>query len=165
MKGEADDMDGAAGLVEEKKSLGAAEINDVLKLLPHRYPFLMVDRVIEIDGDRSGIGIKNVTVNEPHFLGHFPAEPVMPGVLIIEAMAQTAGVLCIIGEGTEQPSLVYMMTVDKAKFRRPVRPGDVLELHMKKERNRANVWRFHGEAIVSGTVVAQADVSAMIVRD
>lgn len=157
-------MDAEASLNEPKTELTTADILEVLKLLPHRYPFLMVDKVIGIDGDNEGIGIKNVTFNEPHFQGHFPAEPVMPGVLIIEAMAQTAGVLCIIGEGRDQPSLVYMMTVDNAKFRKPVRPGDVLELHMKKERQRANVWRFHGEAIVDGKVVAQADVSAMIAR-
>lgn len=157
-------MDAEANVSEAKTELTTCEISDVLKLLPHRYPFLMVDKVINIRGDDFGIGIKNVTFNEPHFQGHFPAEPVMPGVLIIEAMAQTAGVLCIVGEGTDQPSLVYMMTVDKAKFRRPVRPGDVLELHMKKERHRGNVWRFHGDAIVNGQVVAEADVSAMIAR-
>lgn len=157
-------MDAEAGLKETTTELGTADILEVLSLLPHRYPFLMVDKVIGIKNDEAGIGIKNVTFNEPHFQGHFPAEPVMPGVLIVEAMAQTAGVLCIIGEGRDQPSLVYMMTVDNAKFRKPVRPGDVLELHMKKERQRANVWRFHGDAIVDGKIVAQADVSAMIVR-
>ena len=147
------------------KTLATAELTDILTLLPHRYPFLMIDRVIDIDGDRSGIGIKNVTYNEPQFMGHFPGEPVMPGVLMIEGMAQTAGVLCMHAEGREKPRLVYLMTVDKAKFRKPVRPGDVIEYHMKKERQRGNIWRFHGDAIVSGTLVAEADVSAMIVQE
>lgn len=159
-------MDGGTGLLEGKTSLTAVEINDVLKLLPHRYPMLMVDKVVDIDGDRSGIGIKNVTANEPHFQGHFPSQPVMPGVLLIEAMAQTAGILCILGmAASESPSLVYMMTIDKAKFRKPVVPGDVVEFHMRQERKRGTVWRFHGDAKVAGTVVAQADVSAMIVQE
>ncbi|RAH99812.1 3-hydroxyacyl-[acyl-carrier-protein] dehydratase FabZ [Acuticoccus sediminis] len=147
------------------KTLAVAEVGDILNMLPHRYPFLMIDRVIDIDGDRSGIGIKNVTFNEPHFQGHFPGEPVMPGVLMIEGMAQTAGVLCMYAEGRERPRLVYLMTVDKAKFRKPVRPGDVIEYHMKKERQRGSIWRFHGEAIVGDTLVAEADVSAMIVQE
>jgi 3-hydroxyacyl-[acyl-carrier-protein] dehydratase len=158
-------MDGGSGLAEAKKSLGSAEIGQVMKYLPHRYPFLMIDRVIDIDGDRSGIGIKNVTINEPQFQGHFPGEPVMPGVLLIEGMAQTAGVLCVVAQGLDAPKLVYFMTIDKAKFRKPVVPGDVVSYHMTKERQRGNIWRFHGEAIVGDTVVAQADVSAMIVRD
>ncbi|WP_420394058.1 3-hydroxyacyl-ACP dehydratase FabZ [Acuticoccus sp.] len=148
-----------------KASVTRAEIGDILGYLPHRYPFLMIDRVINIDGDNSGIGIKNVTYNEPQFQGHFPAEAVMPGVLLIEGMAQTAGVLCMVAEGRERPSLVYLMTVDKAKFRKPVRPGDVVAYHMTKERQRGNIWRFHGEAIVDDQVVAEADVSAMIVRE
>ena len=162
----ADDvMDGGQTQEGLKKTMLAAEIGDIMSLLPHRYPFLMIDRVIEIDGDNSGIGIKNVTFNEPHFQGHFPGEPVMPGVLMIEGMAQTAGVLCMHAEGRERPRLVYLMTVDKAKFRKPVRPGDVVEYHMKKERQRGNIWRFHGDAIVSGQLVAEADVSAMIVQE
>src|SRR5262245_47312005 len=107
------------------KTLGAVDIARILELLPHRYPFLLVDRVIEINGDISGIGIKNVTVNEPQFQGHFPGNPVFPGVLLIEGMAQTAGVLCISAtKGT--PKAVYFLTIDKAKFRKPVRPGDVV---------------------------------------
>lgn len=145
--------------------LEAVEIMDVLKLIPHRYPFLMIDKVIEVDKDRSGIGIKNVTINEPQFQGHFPAEPVMPGVLLIEGMAQTAGVMCVIAQDWVAPSLVYFMTIDKAKFRKPVVPGDTVEYHMKKQRQRGNMWRFHGTALVRGTMVAEADVSAMIVRD
>lgn len=158
-------MDAGSGLAEAKKSLGTAEIAQVLQYLPHRYPFLMIDKVIEIDGDNSGIGIKNVTINEPQFQGHFPGAPVMPGVLLIEGMAQTAGVLCVVAQGLDAPRLVYFMTIDKAKFRKPVVPGDVVSYHMTKERQRANIWRFHGEALVDGAVVAEADVSAMIVRD
>ena len=162
----ADDVMDSGGTPEgTTTTLAAAEIGEILKLLPHRYPFLMIDRVIEIDGDRSGIGIKNVTFNEPHFQGHFPGEPVMPGVLMIEGMAQTAGVLCMFAEERERPKLVYLMTVDKAKFRKPVRPGDVIEYHMKKERQRGNIWKFHGEAMVGDTLVAEADVSAMIVQE
>ena len=113
-------------------ALESIDIMRLMKLLPHRYPFLLVDRIIDIDGDNSAIGIKNVTVNEPHFQGHFPDQPVMPGVLIIEAMAQTAGAICIHKMSREKPSLVYFMTIDNAKFRRPVVPGDRLELHVKK---------------------------------
>ncbi len=162
----ADDVMDSGGTPDgTTKTLAVAEVGDILNMLPHRYPFLMIDRVIDIDGDRSGIGIKNVTFNEPHFQGHFPGEPVMPGVLMIEGMAQTAGVLCMYAEGRERPRLVYLMTVDKAKFRKPVRPGDVIEYHMKKERQRGSIWRFHGEAIVGDTLVAEADVSAMIVQE
>ncbi|MEM6847041.1 MAG: 3-hydroxyacyl-ACP dehydratase FabZ [Pseudomonadota bacterium] len=157
-------MDGADGTMD-KAVIEAADIKRILEYLPHRYPFLMIDRVVDIDNDSSGVGIKNVTINEPQFQGHFPGEPVMPGVLLIEGMAQTAGVLCVVAQGGDAPSLVYFMTIDKAKFRRPVVPGDVVRYHMTKERHRGNVWRFHGEAIVDGTVVAQADVSAMIVRE
>ena len=111
------------------KTIEAADILTVLGMLPHRYPFLMVDRVIDIRGDEHGIGIKNVTFNEPHFQGHFPGNPVFPGVLMIEGMAQTAGVLCVAATGT-QPTSVFFLTIDKAKFRKPVRPGDTIEYHM-----------------------------------
>jgi 3-hydroxyacyl-[acyl-carrier-protein] dehydratase len=158
-------MDGGSGVAEAKKTLESAEIRDIMKHLPHRYPFLMIDRVTDIDGDSFGIGVKNVTINEPQFQGHFPAEPVMPGVLLIEGMAQTAGVLCVMAQKLDRPNLVYFMTIDKAKFRKPVVPGDVVSYHMTKERQRGNIWRFHGEAIVGDQIVAQADVSAMIVRD
>jgi 3-hydroxyacyl-[acyl-carrier-protein] dehydratase len=148
-----------------KRDVQIAEIRDVLGYLPHRYPFLMIDRVIDIDMDNFGIGIKNVTINEPQFQGHFPGSPVMPGVLLVEGMAQTAGVLCVISQGREQPKLVYFMTIDKCKFRKPVVPGDVVEHHMTKERKRGNIWRFRGESKVRGVVVAEAELTAMIVRD
>jgi 3-hydroxyacyl-[acyl-carrier-protein] dehydratase len=147
---------------EANQVLGAADIRRVLELLPHRYPFLLVDRIIEINGDESGIGIKNCTVNEPHFMGHFPGAPIMPGVLIIEGMAQTAGAMCIAASNTGRPQLVYFMTIDKVKFRKPVVPGDRLEYHMTKLRQRARMWWYRGEARVDGVVVAEAELSAMI---
>ncbi len=143
-------------------TLQSIDIMTLLKLLPHRYPFLLVDKIIDIDGDDSAIGIKNVTINEPHFQGHFPEQPVMPGVLIIEAMAQTAGAICIHNKN-DKPSLVYFMTIDGAKFRKPVVPGDRLEIHVKKVKNRGNIWRFACEAIVDGGKVAEAQISAMLV--
>lgn len=150
--------------VTPAEKLGTADINRVMKLLPHRYPFLMIDRIIEIDSDNSAIGIKNVSVNEPFFQGHFPAFPVMPGVLLIEGIAQTAGAICVAKLGADyKPQLVYFMTIEKAKFRRPVVPGDQVHFHVKKIRNRGPVWRFAGEAKVDGLVVAEAEVSAMIV--
>src|SRR5262245_34184904 len=123
-------------------TLGSVDILSLLKLLPHRYPFLLVDKIVSIDGDNSAIGIKNVTMNEPHFQGHFPEQPVMPGVLIIEAMAQTAGAICVHKMGATTASIVYFMTIDEAKFRKPVVPGDRLELHVKKLKQRSNIWRF-----------------------
>jgi 3-hydroxyacyl-[acyl-carrier-protein] dehydratase len=148
------------------KTLETLDIIRLLEMLPHRYPFLLVDRVIDVDGDNSAVGIKNVTFNEPHFQGHFPGQPVMPGVLIIEAMAQTAGAICInstISEnGGESPSLVYFMTVDNAKFRKPVVPGDRLEIHVSKLKQRGNIWRFACEAKVDGSKVAEAEISAMM---
>ncbi len=142
--------------------LEAADIAVVLKMLPHRYPFLMVDRVIDIHGDDHGIGIKNVTFNEPYFQGHFPGNPVFPGVLMIEGMAQTAGVLCIAATSSTQPKSVYFMTIDKAKFRKPVLPGDTIEYHMKKIAHRKSMWWYRGEAKVAGQIVAEAEVGAMI---
>ncbi|MGC1318125.1 MAG: 3-hydroxyacyl-ACP dehydratase FabZ [Pseudolabrys sp.] len=142
-------------------TLEAADILTVLKMLPHRYPFLMVDRVIDIRGDEHGIGIKNVTINEPHFQGHFPGNPVFPGVLMIEGMAQTAGVLCIAATGT-QPASVFFLTIDKAKFRKPVRPGDTIEYHMHRITRRRSMWWYRGEAKVAGKIVAEAEVGAML---
>lgn len=143
-------------------TLGSIDILRLLRLLPHRYPFLLVDKIIEISGDDSAVGIKNVTINEPHFQGHFPEQPVMPGVLIIEAMAQTAGAICIHKMGTEKPSLVYFMTIDNAKFRRPVVPGDRLELHVTKLKQRGNIWRYACEGVVDGIKVAEAEIAAML---
>jgi 3-hydroxyacyl-[acyl-carrier-protein] dehydratase len=146
---------------QETLTLGTQEI---LKLLPQRYPFLLVDRIVAIRGDDSCIGIKNVTFNEPFFQGHFPGNPVMPGVLILEGMAQTGGAVCGLFLGkTAATSNVYFITVDKAKFRRPVVPGDVLEYHMSKITRRKSMWWFRGEAKVAGDLVAEAVLGAMIV--
>lgn len=147
---------------EAVTKMEAADIAAILKLLPHRYPFLMVDRVIDIRGDEFGIGIKNVTINEPHFMGHFPGNPVFPGVLMIEGMAQTAGVLCIAKFFRTQPKSVYFLTIDKAKFRAPVLPGDTIEYHMKRVARRGNMWWYGGEAKVAGRIVAEAKVGAML---
>jgi 3-hydroxyacyl-[acyl-carrier-protein] dehydratase len=145
------------------ETLGAADIQRVLSALPHRYPFLLVDKIINIRGDESAVGIKNVTANEPQFQGHFPANPVFPGVLLIEGMAQTAGAICLMHLGTGgRPKLVYFLTIDKAKFRKPVVPGDTVEYHMRKISHRKTMWWFRGEAKVAGQLVAEAEVGAMI---
>ena len=147
------------------KSLSTIDIQRLLTLLPHRYPFLMVDRIVDIDGDNSAVGIKNVSVNEPHFLGHFPGRPVMPGVLILEAMAQTAGAICIAAAGAttaHAPYVVYLTSVDGAKFRKPVVPGDQLLIKVKKLRQRLNLWKFGAEALVDGNIVAEAEISAVM---
>ncbi len=147
-------------------SIGAADIQRILSALPHRYPFLMVDRIIDIRGDQSAIGIKNVTANEPQFMGHFPNNPVFPGVLLIEGMAQTAGALCVMAKlGGAKPPLVYFMTIDKAKFRKPVVPGDRVEFHMTRINHRRNIWWYQGKAVVDGALVAEAEISAMIITD
>ena len=139
------------------------DIARIMHAIPHRYPMLMIDRVVDLLHARSAIGIKNVSVNEGFFQGHFPNHPVMPGVLIIESMAQTAAVLVVETLGPDAAGkLVYFMTIDSAKFRRPVVPGDQLRLLVVKERSRGNVWRFHGTASVDGTSVAEATFSAMI---
>ncbi len=139
------------------------DINRIVEMIPHRYPFLMVDRVINVVPDHSATGVKNVTINEPFFQGHFPQRPIMPGVLIIESMAQTAAVLVVetLGESAEG-KLVYFMSVDNARFRKPVMPGDQLLIHVRKERSRGNVWRFHAEAKVGDTLMAEATYAAMI---
>ena len=143
-------------------NVDAIDIKTVLKLLPHRYPFLMIDKVVDIRGNQSGVGIKNVTFNEPQFQGHFPDNPVFPGVLLIEGMAQTGGVLCILTLGAARPQSVYFMTIDNAKFRRPVVPGDTVEYHMRLAAHRRNMWWYQGEAKVRGRIVAEARVGAMI---
>ena len=145
-------------------STTSVDINRIMEMIPHRYPFLLIDRVENIEKDVRAVGIKNVTFNEPHFIGHFPQRPIMPGVLIVEAMAQTSAVLVVetMG-GSAAGKLVYFMSVEEAKFRKPVVPGDRLELHVEKERNRGNVWKFKAEAKVDGVKVADAIFSAMIV--
>ena len=148
------------------KTLEAVEVLQLLKLLPHRYPFLLVDRIVDIHGDDACIGIKNVTFNEPQFQGHFPDYPVMPGVFLIEGMAQTAGAVCVYAQtAASKPKVVYFMTIDKAKFRKPVMPGDTIEYHMRKINKRRNMWWYRGEAKVRGALVCEAEVSAMLVMD
>lgn len=142
---------------------GIAEIGEVMATIPHRYPFLMIDRVIEIRLGESAVGIKNVSINELHFQGHFPSKPVMPGVLLVEAMAQTAAVLVVKTMGEHvRGKLVYFMTIDNARFRRPVVPGDQVRVEVTVRRHRGTVWRFRGEAKVDGVLVAEAEYSAMI---
>jgi 3-hydroxyacyl-[acyl-carrier-protein] dehydratase len=142
----------------------AADIAAILKALPHRYPFLMVDRILNIRGDESAVGIKNVTINEPQFVGHFPGNPVFPGVLLIEGMAQTAGVMCILTQTNENftASGYYFVTIDKAKFRKLVVPGDTIEYHMSKIARKKNMWWFQGKALVAGRLVAEAKVGAIL---
>jgi 3-hydroxyacyl-[acyl-carrier-protein] dehydratase len=143
--------------------LPSLDAQQIMAVLPHRYPFLLVDRVEQIVGDESCVGIKNVTINEPFFQGHFPGKPVMPGVLLLEGMAQTAGVICAVAQQQENaPKNVYFLTIDKAKFRRPVVPGDRIEFHMTKIARRKTMWWFRGEAKVNGQLVCEAEVGAMI---
>ena len=139
------------------------DIRRIMELLPHRYPFLLIDRLQDIVPNESVVGVKNVTINENFFQGHFPNAPVMPGVLIIEAMAQASGALVVHSAGKSlEGKLVYFLAIDQAKFRKPVVPGDVLYIHAQKEQNRRNVWRFRCEAKVNGEVCAEALVTAMI---
>jgi len=152
--------------LDDTTTLDTVDILRLMKCLPHRYPFLMVDKIVGIRGDDFGIGIKNVTINEPQFMGHFPGYPVMPGVLLIEGMAQTAGALCIGANFADWAGkAVYFMSIDKAKFRKPVVPGDVIEHHMKKLKNRGNIWKYWGESRVAGVKVAEAEITAMIAED
>lgn len=139
------------------------DIDRILELLPHRYPFLMIDKMIDIVAGESATGIKNVTANEPCFQGHFPDKPIFPGVLIIESMAQTSAALVVNTLGTEsEGKLVYFMSVENARFRKPVTPGDQLHIHVLKHSRRGNVWKFNSEAKVNGVVVAEARYTAMI---
>lgn len=144
--------------------LNAMNIAEILEALPHRYPFLMIDKIVEINGDESAIGVKNVTFNEPIFLGHFPNNPIFPGVLIIEGMAQTAGAIVIKHNSTGgRKNIVLMLGVDNARFRKPAGPGDTIEFHITKMHRRRNVGRYEAKAKVNGTVIAEAEITAMIV--
>lgn len=148
----------------ERRDIGTLNVHDIMELLPHRYPFLMIDRLQDIVLGESAVGTKNVTINEPFFQGHFPAQAVMPGVLIVEAMAQTAAALVMYTLGPEaHGKVVYFMSVDEARFRKPVVPGDTLKIHVSRIQNRRSVWKFKGDAKVDGTLVANASFSAMIV--
>lgn len=148
----------------ETTDIRVADLDRIKRMIPHRYPFLLIDKVVDIKVGEDAVGIKNVTANEPHFQGHFPDKPVMPGVLIVEAMAQTAGVLVVETlDMIDQGLLVYFMTLDKTRFRKIVAPGDVLELHVKILRGRGKIWKFWGEAKVGGEIAAEAEFSAMII--
>jgi 3-hydroxyacyl-[acyl-carrier-protein] dehydratase len=139
------------------------DIQRILEMIPHRYPFLFIDRVIDVVAGERAVGIKNVSINEAYFQGHFPRHPVLPGVLIIEAMAQTAAVLVVHTLGTEsEGKLVYFMSVDNARFRHPVFPGDQLHVRVERKQNRGNVWKFDGTALVRDKVIAEATFAAMI---
>ncbi len=157
-QGQQDASPPAAGTV-----IDVMDIGRIMHAIPHRYPFLLIDRVVDVVLGQSATGIKNVSVNENYFQGHFPAHPVMPGVLIIESMAQTAAVLVVETLGPNAAGkLVYFMSIEGAKFRRPVVPGDQLRIHIVKERSRGNVWKFSAVAKVDGTAVAEATYAAMI---
>lgn len=156
-------MDGSPNSPAPAATIDSLDIGRIMRAIPHRYPFLMIDRVLEVVPDHSAIGIKNVSVNESFFQGHFPNHPVMPGVLIIESMAQTAAVLVVETLGPDAAGkVVYFMTIDSAKFRRPVVPGDQLRVHVTKVRRRGNVWKFSAVARVDGVSVAEATYAAMI---
>jgi 3-hydroxyacyl-[acyl-carrier-protein] dehydratase len=142
------------------------DVQRIMAMIPHRHPFLMIDRVVNVIASESAVGVKNVTINEHYFQGHFPSRPIMPGVLIIEAMAQTAAVLVVHSLGPDaEGKLVYFMSVDSARFRRPVVPGNVLQVRVVKQRKRGNVWRFEGRAEVEGQLMAEAVFAAMIMDD
>lgn len=144
---------------------GTVDIKGIMAAIPHRYPFLLIDRMVDVVLGKSATGVKNVSVNEPFFAGHFPNHPVMPGVLIIECMAQTSAILVVTTLGPEaRGKVVYFMSIDSAKFRRPVVPGDQLRIHVTKKQKRGPVWKFEGIAKVDGVVVAEAVYSAMIME-
>lgn len=159
------DKEGQQGMDADTVSVPGEtiEIGRIQDMIPHRYPMLMIDRIVDLVRDDRATGIKNVSINEPYFQGHFPAEPVMPGVLIIEAMAQTAAVLVVATLGPDREgSLVYFMSVDDARFRKPVVPGDTVHIHVRKQRKRGSVWRFEAQAKVNDVLVAEATYAAMI---
>ncbi len=142
------------------------DIERVMQMIPHRHPFLMIDRLVDVIADSSATGVKNVTIGEPYFQGHFPRRPVMPGVLIIEAMAQSAAALVVYTLGSDmEGKLVYFRSVKDARFRKPVFPGDTLNVHVAKRRRRGKVWKFHSEAKVNGRLVAEATFSAVILDE
>ncbi|MEK9644768.1 MAG: 3-hydroxyacyl-ACP dehydratase FabZ [Alphaproteobacteria bacterium] len=152
--------------VELDATVDEIDVERIMEMIPHRYPFLMIDRVVDIVPNVRATGVKNVTINEPYFAGHFPQRPVMPGVLIIEAMAQTAAVFVVNTLGPDsEGKLVYFMSIDGARFRKPVTPGDQLRVEVTKERSRGNVWRFAGRATVDGVLVAEATYAAMIMNE
>lgn len=151
-------------MTDKPEQMSELDVNEIMKMIPHRYPFLLVDKIVDIVKGESAVGEKGVTVSEPHFQGHFPKRPIMPGVLIVEAMAQTAGVLVVHSLGEEAINkLVYFMTIDNARFRKPVVPGDMLRIHVTRKQNRGAVWKFEGKAMVGGTLVAEATFAAMLV--
>ena len=148
------------------KTLMSADIARIMKLLPHRYPFLLIDKMIDMNGEESGTAIKNVTINEPFFQGHFPGKPVMPGVLLVEAMAQAAGALVLNHLGDDHAGkLVFFMSIDRARFRKPVLPGDVVHFYVKLSNKRAPVWKYWAEAHVDGKKVAEAEIGAMLMNE
>jgi len=159
-------IDPACAEQEAHEETTEIDVQRVMQMIPHRHPFLMIDKVVDVVPNARATGIKNVSINEHYFQGHFPTRPVMPGVLIIEAMAQTAAVLVVHTLGPEaEGKLVYFMSVDNARFRRPVFPGDVLNVRVTKQRNRGNVWKFEGRAEVRGQLMAEAVFAAMILDD
>jgi beta-hydroxyacyl-ACP dehydratase FabZ len=139
------------------------DINKIMGLLPHRYPFLMIDKIVEMEPQKRIVGIKNVTINEPFFQGHFPGHPIMPGVLLIEAMAQAGGVLALLSDPEPEKKVLYFMSIDKAKFRKPVLPGDQVRFELDVIKQRGNIKSFKGQALVDGVVVAESEMMAMIV--
>ena len=157
-------MNKVVSMEQATESPRTISIERIMEMIPHRYPFLMIDKIIDMELDKYAVGVKNVTINEQHFIGHFPEKPVMPGVLIIEAMAQTSAVLVVqtLGQNAEG-KLVYFMSIEEAKFRKPVGPGDSLHIRVDKQQARRNVWKFACTATVDGAKVAEAVISAMIV--
>jgi 3-hydroxyacyl-[acyl-carrier-protein] dehydratase len=153
------------GMMTETAPKKNIDIVRIMKLLPHRYPFLLIDRLVEVNGEDSGIALKNVTMNEPFFQGHFPERPVMPGVLLIEAMAQTAGALVLESNEEHAGKLVFFMSIDKARFRKPVVPGDSVYFHVKLQQKRPPVWKYWAEAHVDGKKVAEAEIGAMLIDE
>ncbi len=149
--------------IENTPSIEPIDVTRIMEMIPHRYPILLVDRLVDYVANESAVGLKNVTMNEPHFMGHFPGKPVMPGVLIVEAMAQTSAILVVQTLGEEaEGKVVYFMTIDDARFRKPVVPGDSLYIHVEKIKQRGPVWKFKGVAKVGDTVCAEATFSAML---